>query len=168
MEAGRQKSIDELSGGRGGYPYSPWLFVLHLCQHLYKEATTYPWVAMKRDMTLYKFCDIYALLQDWTPKNWQHFVARAKACHMEAVCYYALYLTKELFAMEDLGLRDALARLVPTAGEANNILHTVTHPEEKRDYLYTVKDVKKRFFTPDRTKLLKEGEYNEQITYAHP
>ena len=39
-------------------------FFVHLCSHLYKEATTLPWIEMKRDMTLYKYCDIYMLLND--------------------------------------------------------------------------------------------------------
>ena len=29
-------------------------FFIHLCNHLYKEATTLPWVEMMRDMTLYE------------------------------------------------------------------------------------------------------------------
>ena len=36
-------------------------FFLHLCAHLYKEATTLPWIEMHRDMTLYKYCDIYII-----------------------------------------------------------------------------------------------------------
>ena len=39
-------------------------FFIHLCAHLYKEATTLPWVEMRRDMTLYKYCDIYMLLNN--------------------------------------------------------------------------------------------------------
>lgn len=39
-------------------------FFVHLCSHLYKEATTLPWVEMMRDMTLYKYCDMYMLLND--------------------------------------------------------------------------------------------------------
>ena len=32
-------------------------FFLHLCAHLYKEATVYPWIKMKRDMSLYKYSE---------------------------------------------------------------------------------------------------------------
>lgn len=39
-------------------------FFIHLCSHLYKEATTLPWVEMMRDMTAYKYADIYLLLSD--------------------------------------------------------------------------------------------------------
>ena len=44
-------------------------YFIHLCSHLYKEATTLPWVEMKRDMTLYKFADIYMLLYDNAPNR---------------------------------------------------------------------------------------------------
>ena len=37
-------------------------FLIHLACHLYKEAATLPWVKMKRDMTLYKYADLYLLL----------------------------------------------------------------------------------------------------------
>ena len=47
-------------------------FLLHLCAHLYKEATTYPWVQMGRDMSLYKFCDLYLLLYTYTPVSYTH------------------------------------------------------------------------------------------------
>lgn len=33
-------------------------FFIHLCGHLYKEASTLPWVQMKRDMTLYKYAAV--------------------------------------------------------------------------------------------------------------
>lgn len=45
-------------------------FLLHLCSHLYKEAMAVPWIRMRRDMTLYKYCDIYGMLTDFTyPKE---------------------------------------------------------------------------------------------------
>ena len=138
-------------------------FFIHLCQHLYKEATTYPWVEMKRDMTLYKFCDIYGLVQDWTTEDWKRLVEQAKTCRMEAPCYYALAMTKELFAMEGEGLEACLAQLVP---KEPGFLQRVVHPKEKKNYYYTMEDVKERFFAADRAKLLKEGEQNATITYA--
>ena len=39
-------------------------FFIHLCAHLYKEATTLPWIEMHRDMTLYKYCDIHMMLEE--------------------------------------------------------------------------------------------------------
>ena len=33
-------------------------FIIHLCAHLYKEATTYDWVVGRRDLNLYKFINI--------------------------------------------------------------------------------------------------------------
>lgn len=37
-------------------------FIIHLCLHLYKEATTSEWVFRRKDLNLYKFNDIYVLL----------------------------------------------------------------------------------------------------------
>ncbi len=138
-------------------------FFLHLCQHLYKEATTYPWVEMKRDMTLYKFCDIYSLVQDWTAEDWKQLVERTKESRMEAPCYYALSMARELFALEGEGLEICLGQLAPKDAR---LLHRVIYPKEKKNYYYTQEDVTTRFFAADRTKLLKEGEDNAQITYA--
>ena len=37
-------------------------FLIHLCCHLYKEATTMEWVQSRRDLLLYKFSDINIML----------------------------------------------------------------------------------------------------------
>ena len=58
-------------------------FFIHLCNHLYKEATTYPWVKMKRDMTLYKYCDIYLLLNKFSEEETQMLVKRIQEMKME-------------------------------------------------------------------------------------
>ena len=53
-------------------------FFIHLCCHLYKEATTLPWVKMGRDMTFYKFCDIYMLMFAFLPIEIDKLFCRAK------------------------------------------------------------------------------------------
>lgn len=58
-------------------------FFLHLCAHLYKEATTLPWIEMHRDMTLYKYCDIYMLLCEMTEEQVQQVYTRATELGME-------------------------------------------------------------------------------------
>jgi len=53
-------------------------FFIHLCCHLYKEATTLPWIQMNRDMTLYKYLDIYLLLHDYGKNNTSMFYSVKK------------------------------------------------------------------------------------------
>lgn len=130
-------------------------FLLHLCGHLYKEAATYPWVQMKRDMTLYKFCDIYALARDYTPTDFAALEARARCLQMEEACYYALRLTKTLFAMESAGLAALLRRIAPEDG---SLLRRVISPGDGKLYLYKNDDIFRRFFARDRVKMLKEQE----------
>lgn len=72
-------------------------FIIHLCSHLYKEATTFPWVEMKRDMTLYKFCDLYAMLFDYKKNNYIELYERIQNIEINDICYIALFLTSELF-----------------------------------------------------------------------
>ena len=72
-------------------------FFIHLCSHLYKEATTLPWVEMMRDMTMYKYCDIYMLLSDYDKENTDALFVRAKEFGMEKICAFAIIQTSELF-----------------------------------------------------------------------
>ena len=53
-------------------------FFIHLCTHLYKEATTLPWVQMRRDMTLYKFSDIYLLMSQFSDSDVRQLFDQAK------------------------------------------------------------------------------------------
>ena len=128
-------------------------FFIHLCAHLYKEATTLPWVEMMRDMTLYKYCDIYMLLHNASKEDVDFIFRRARTLGMEKVCAFAVLQMSQLFAFDnryavdvaECVLRDDLA-----------FLHTVVSPGEKKVYLYTEKDVRERFFADNRKALLKE------------
>ena len=76
-------------------------FFIHLCAHLYKEATTLPWIEMHRDMALYKYCDIYMLLSEMSSFHIQEMFKRAYKLGMEKICAYAILETMELFEMEN-------------------------------------------------------------------
>ena len=125
-------------------------FFLHLCAHLYKEATTVPWIRMKRDMTFYKFCDIYALLFDMTEEDVDMLV--------KVACEYGL--TKELAYC--LNAVDKFFDVATKQGRAlvtvfnNGELDEVIAPTEKKLYRYSQGDMVKRFFAKDRIKLLEE------------
>ncbi len=128
-------------------------FFIHLCCHLYKEATTLPWVEMKRDMTLYKYADIYMLLDDMSETEAEALFIRAKELCLEKICAFAILQTAELFDM-------ALPYVI---GKAKNALHgddafldRVISPAEKKTYIYKTKDITERFFMRDRVSDLEE------------
>ena len=123
-------------------------FVLHLCAHLYKEATTFPWIKMKRDMTFYKYCDIYMMLSSFSKEEYSVLVKRAKEYCLEKELAYCLKSVADFFGVSFELLNDAF-------GKIGN-LDEVVSPEEKKIYYYSESNVIKRFFTKDRMKLLAE------------
>lgn len=60
---GEMLSRRETMPGCGLYTLSLPDFILHLCAHLYKEATVMAWVEMGRDQSLYKYADLYLLTE---------------------------------------------------------------------------------------------------------
>ncbi len=128
-------------------------FFLHLCGHLYKEATTLPWVEMHRDMTLYKYMDLYMLLEEMTEQDIRKLFARVRELEMEKICGFAILQTAELFDMEDAWLLEQAGRAL--AGETD-FLHQVIAPKEKKLYRYDTTDITARFFLEERRADLKE------------
>lgn len=128
-------------------------FFIHLCAHLYKEATTLPWINMKRDMTLYKYCDIYMLLSQMTDADIKRVFARAEKLELDKICAYAILETAELFDMDpQTSIR--LSRKI-LSGHPNFRLQ-VTDPEKRRTLTYKTKDTTMRFFNQNRASDLKE------------
>ena len=125
-------------------------FLLHLCAHLYKEATTVPWIRMKRDMTFYKYCDIYALLTDFTEDDLERLYKRAVTLHVQHELLYCLNSIKYLFREH---ISDKLSDLKI---ETDLDFAEVIAPTEMKTYRYTEKDVTKRFFHKNRFELMKE------------
>lgn len=128
-------------------------FFIHLCNHLYKEATTMPWVKMKRDMTLYKYCDIYYLLSELHDEQITGIFNRAKDLSMEKICAYAILQTAELL---DLNQDYAVYMAKEILKDDPAFVHTVFSPGEKKMYVYISKNIAERFFENDRASLLME------------
>lgn len=128
-------------------------FFVHLCSHLYKEATTLPWVEMMRDMTLYKYCDMYMLLNDADSEQVDFFFNRAEKLGMQKVCAFVVLHTAELFRF-----RNSYAVEVATKalGPDMDFIHRVTSPKDKKEFLFAERNVSKRFFADNRRKLLEE------------
>ncbi len=127
-------------------------FFIHLCSHLYKEATTLPWIEMKRDMTLYKYCDIYLLLSEMQPKELENIFTRAKKLSLEKICAFAVMETAAMFEVDkniELIAKNVLK-------EEPEFIHTVISPSESKIFRYEEKDIFERFFAGDRRTLLKE------------
>lgn len=128
-------------------------FFLHLCAHLHKEATTLPWIEMHRDMTLYKYCDIYLLLSELSDAGAEALFSRAYALGLEKICAYTILETASLFDL-DLPVVMALAKGA-LAGDPL-FCRRVADPAGKRTLLYTTADATDRFFLPRRILDLKE------------
>ena len=125
-------------------------FFLHLCAHLYKEATTVPWIRMKRDMTFYKYADIYMLISEMSNEAQDKLILAAADNGLEKELAYCLNSINAFFNMPD----GKLTRYIKE--RCNDDLNCVIAPTEKKIYRYAEADVVKRFFVKDRMKLLKE------------
>lgn len=128
-------------------------FFIHLCAHLYKEATTLPWVEMRRDMTLYKYCDLYMLLEEMPSSEVLAVFTRAKELNMENICSFAILQMAALF---ELSSQTAIFLAEDCLKEDPDFLHTVVSPRESKKFQYKEKDICKRFFADNRQKLLEE------------
>lgn len=96
------------------YTLAPADFLLHLCAHLYKEASIYNWVEMGRDLSLYKFSDLYLLLrEDLDEALAAEVLERAEACGLKGECAFSFYHTRELFSMRHPVLDVLLKDLEP-------------------------------------------------------
>lgn len=108
-------------------------FFVYLCSHLYKEATTLPWVEMMRDMTLYKYCDIYMLLNDADEEQVDFLFERAEELGMEKICAFAVLHTAELFKFRN---RHAVEVAEKNLGNDRNFIHRVISPTEKKEFIF--------------------------------
>ena len=128
-------------------------FFIHLCAHLYKEATTLPWIKMGRDMTLYKYCDIYMLLSQSSDEQMQRIVHRSSQLGLEKICAYAILESMELFELNNAWINQWATQAL--ADEPDFRLQ-VTAPAEKKMFQYQTQNASKRFFMKSRITDLKE------------
>lgn len=127
-------------------------FVLHLCAHLYKEATTYPWVEMGRDLSLYKYADLYFMLHGWREEHYDALEKRLRQIPLKKECYYALEGMRMLFQAEWPALIEFLDRLSMGQKEC---LQEIYKPDEQKLYRHDY-PVVEWFFCSDRLSQLKE------------
>lgn len=137
-------------------------FFVHLCSHLYKEATTLPWVEMMRDMTLYKYCDIYLLLNDAEKERVNFLFERAKRLKMEKICAFAVLQAAELFSFKN---SYAVGIATEILADDRDFIHTVASPKDKKEMIFTERNILERFFADDRKMLLEEVNNSENAKH---
>ena len=137
-------------------------FLIHLCLHIYKEATVMAWVNMHRDMSLYKFCDIYVLLDKWLDENFaKNLITRIGKYELQKECWYAFIYTRALF-----GIRNSCFDRIISGIEPQNTgcLREVIDPGTNTIYEYRIPDeisLEDWFFTIDRKRYLHETSNEE-------
>lgn len=130
-------------------------FFIQLCTHLYKEATTIAWIKMKRDLSLYKFVDIYLFIHKFFNAEFVTEIAELVVnLGVAKECMYTLVRTKELFDINNTFV-DKLIDMLSLVGEYN--LDYVYDPQNKRFYKFDVA-FREWMFLPNRITALKEVE----------
>ena len=144
---GEMLSRRETMPGCGLYTLSLPDFILHLCAHLYKEATVMAWVEMGRDQSLYKYADLYLLTELFLDEELAGELGRrAEAYGLQKECAYALRHTRTLFSIRS-GVLDRLIDTVSPADET--FMRRILDPQSRRQYGYDM-DLIDWIFCADR------------------
>lgn len=122
-------------------------FLMHLCAHLYKEATVMSWIEMGRDISLYKYCDIYLFLRKFMDDEFaRELIQRVNNVGLNKECYYALNYAKELFEIDDVALDMLLKEIQPAD---LSFMTQVLDPQTGKVYSYDMQ-YKEWVFCSDR------------------
>jgi len=130
-------------------------FFIHLCCHLFKEATTYDWVVDRRDLELYKFNDISMFLQKkGDEKFFKELMIKVKEYGVENECYFSLKNTLYIFPkLETIkGVKEFLNEIEP-----NNLkfMKEIIYPRSQKVYFYS-EEFLDWFMSNNRISLLQE------------
>ena len=128
-------------------------FLIHLCCHLYKEATTVDWLLHRRDLMLYKFSDINVVLHNFANYNFiTKLIKKIKKYNTEQACYYVFKNSSIIYP--DLlnlpGYTELLDKIEPNS---KTYLKQIVFPKEKKILSYSV-DFEQWFNSPNRLDLL--------------
>lgn len=130
-------------------------FLIHLCCHLYKEATTYDWLIYRRDLMLYKFSDINVMLHEYlNPEFCEKFIKRVQEFMVEKECYYSLFNSMEIYdsLRENNVLSEMLKRLKPTE---TDFMNQIVYPQKQKTYMHNM-SFSEWFFCENRIRHLVE------------
>ena len=134
-------------------------FIIHLSCHLYKEATTYDWVARRRDLMLYKFSDINVFIHRYASQEYFNKLAtRIKEWKLEKECYYTFenssIIYPKLKAID--GFEQMINSIKP---DCLDFMKQIIYPREKKLFEYDL-SFTDWFFSNDRVSSLKEIPYD--------
>lgn len=122
-------------------------FLMHLCAHLYKEASVMSWVEMGRDISLYKYCDIYLFLHRFMDEKLSaELIKRIKKVGLNRECYYALYYVRLLFDIENENLNRLLNEIHP---DDLSFMTKICEPQSGKLYSFNM-DYRDWAFCSDR------------------
>lgn len=128
-------------------------FLIHLCAHLYKEATTFHWVKAGRDLSLYKFCDILLFIDRFMDEDFaERLIISAKELGLQKECYYAFYYTRKLFDIQNALFDVVIAAVRP---ESTGFMRQIIDPQGKRTLRHDLNFVD-YLFHPNRLEILTE------------
>lgn len=129
-------------------------FLIHLCCHLYKEATTMEWVKERRDLQLYKFSDINVFLHEFTDKLYDDLYTQVKDFGTEKECYYTLYNTAIIFPRlrEVSKFNEFVERIRP---KNLDFMKQIVDPQNQKTYAYKL-SFEDWFFVKDKEQYLTE------------
>lgn len=113
-------------------------FVIHLCMHLYKEATTLDWVKRRKDLNLYKFNDLNMIFHDCIDENTYKQIKKLIIEYgVQKECFYALlYASKIYHTLENMGNYIELLNAIQPEDLA--YLSQIVDPENKKVFVYNM------------------------------
>ena len=115
------------------------------------------WVSMNRDLSLYKFCDIYVLLNKWLDEVFaKKLTARIREYGLQKECWYAFIYTKTLFGIRNAYFDGIISDIEP---QDTGFFREVIDPGTKTTYEYCIPaemSLEDWFFTPARKEYLHE------------
>ena len=136
-------------------------FLIHLCCHLYKEATTFDWIKRNRDLQLYKFSDINILINLYiNDDNVGKLVGRIIELGVVKECYYAF--ANSLVIFPNLSRIEAFNKLLSGIHpESIEYMKQIVDPKNNNIFEYRISF--EEWFNCDNRKayLYKIGEKNE-------
>jgi len=130
-------------------------FLIQLCCHLYKEATTYDWVQYRRDLMLYKFSDINVFLHEYgSEEYYQQLASRIRMLGVEQPCYYTLENAGIIYPSltESAGYSKLIKDIRP---DDLRFMKQIVYPSEKKTYQYDM-EFEEWFMAVNRKEYLKE------------
>ena len=131
-------------------------FFIYLCCHLFKEATVYNWVKMQRDLSLYKFCDIYLFFFKYfkEPESIEKLIERIKEYGLNKECSFALVNTGKIYP--SIENEDSFRRLLKEIQpEDMQFMTRVIYPEGQQLFTYDM-EFTDWLFMHNRVELLQE------------